>query len=906
VGLPYELRGRVIAPTGLPISGAEVRHRPSPATLAAAGVHPSPFVTDEPFPWDELPRTTTDAQGRFAFTVRELPRKDQPGRTEIKPGGGSFAPPVMNVPSLVVLAAGFGATQHICLDFASADLDVGDIVLVPGAALAGRVVDEQGGPLADVRVTPTPGPEPPGTENMGDWHAVVSTFDTRSGEGGRFRLDSLWQGKLTLRFEAPGFAPLDRDFEFVAGDVQDAGDVVLDRGGRITGVVVDSARQPLAGAWIKARVAIGHDLGGGDSVAYEAGLRIFGKNIHEISTTADGSGAFAVETLNQPAYDLFVGARGYELLKLSQVATGTRDLVVELTPEATALLTVVDATSGQPVTGATATATRHATSDTSDTYGHDSDIQVLAGAKAAQAAGGELPPDGLLLVLGLGTQRNTVLVKAAGYGTTSFELPGVVAPDRIRQTLELPREAVVTGRALDDRGAPVAGAIAGVEPPANVLLPFSPREKADVEGRFRIAALAPGEWTLRASSTGYVRSEPRALTLLAGHELDAGDIVLTRGGRITGLVVDADGRPAVAADVGAERLEPAAPAAGAGAAAADSRRRTTIRVATDPKGRFTFEALAAGRYAVTCEPGAQAEVEVVAGADADVTLQLRRRPRVHGRVTDSAGPVADAEVFAQVQMALGFLDDSETRSSPAGAYELEFYTPGTYRVRAADGGEATAARRVTLQWGDDLVVDLPFGGERLEGFVVAADGGAPIAGATIILFNLTPATVAPRDDDESRQFQVEADAEGRFEARRLWAGPHRVEARAQGFATATLGPIDVPRPEGAAPLRLELAPEASVRGVVKTTAGTAVPREIKVVAVGEDVLAPDGTPFEAKFGVELDGSYHGDGLRAGSYRLQVRRRTSAPGETAVWEFLTEQRVTLAAGRATVVDFLITL
>src|SRR6185436_9020416 len=61
VGVPYELRGRVIAPTGLPVAGAEVRHRPSPATLAAAGIHPRPFADDEPFPWDELPRTTTDA-----------------------------------------------------------------------------------------------------------------------------------------------------------------------------------------------------------------------------------------------------------------------------------------------------------------------------------------------------------------------------------------------------------------------------------------------------------------------------------------------------------------------------------------------------------------------------------------------------------------------------------------------------------------------------------------------------------------------------------------------------------------------------------------------------------------------------------------------------------------------------
>src|SRR5262245_11694550 len=110
VGVPYELRGRVIAPTGLPVAGAEVRHRPSPATLAAAGIYPQPFVGDRRFPWDELPRTTTDAQGRFALTVRELPRQDQPGRSEIRPGGGGFAPPVANVPSLVVLAAGFAAT----------------------------------------------------------------------------------------------------------------------------------------------------------------------------------------------------------------------------------------------------------------------------------------------------------------------------------------------------------------------------------------------------------------------------------------------------------------------------------------------------------------------------------------------------------------------------------------------------------------------------------------------------------------------------------------------------------------------------------------------------------------------------------------------------------------------------
>lgn len=164
--------------------------------------------------------------------------------------------------------------------------------------------------------------------------------------------------------------------------------------------------------------------------------------------------------------------------------------------------------------------------------------------------------------------------------------------------------------------------------------------------------------------------------------------------------------------------------------------------------------------------------------------------------------------------------------------------------------------------------------------------------------------------DDSTQpatwIKLESDKSGRFEARRLQPGAYRVEASRSGYATTSAGVVDVPRPDGAPPLRLELQPGAGVSGVVRSSTGGDIPRDVLLFIVGDGVLDAGGAPLEVSFNVKPDGNYQWNRLPAGSFLVQVRRRTSAMGAPTDWRQLAEKRATLLAGQSQVIDFVIDL
>ncbi|HZJ71717.1 MAG TPA: carboxypeptidase regulatory-like domain-containing protein, partial [Planctomycetota bacterium] len=115
----------------------------------------------------------------------------------------------------------------------------------------------------------------------------------------------------------------------------------------------------------------------------------------------------------------------------------------------------------------------------------------------------------------------------------------------------------VVGRLADESGAAVAGGAVRAddldEPDDarwnqwNVAKEALHTVSGD-DGRFQLGSLWPGDMQCTIEAAGFVPLG-RKLTLVAGQTVDAGDIVLDRGGAIAGRVLDAQGAPVAGATV---------------------------------------------------------------------------------------------------------------------------------------------------------------------------------------------------------------------------------------------------------------------------------------------------------------------------------------------------------------------
>jgi hypothetical protein len=322
--------------------------------------------------------------------------------------------------------------------------------------------------------------------------------------------------------------------------------------------------------------------------------------------------------------------------------------------------------------------------------------------------------------------------------------------------------AIVRGQVLDaTTGAPIRRArvliYAGREPVAS---------QTDAEGRFELREVPAGKHTLNVSKTGYLslfatnNNKPvPPLEIKDGEVIERVVVRLSRGGVVTGQVLDEYGEPFVGAQVRAMRYRymggqrQLAPASQFGGGFRE--------VHTDDLGAFRLYGLEPGDYYIVAQGGREfmpfgpaaaassegpaqtfypgtanvadaRRVTVRAGRETQgivFPIALARMSRVRGRVVTSNGEPFTCCVSVAMKDAGGGNASYGTHMRPDGTFEVNNLAPGTYtliaRPNGFPGGDEGESGRVVVTVNGEQLNDVVIGTSRggtARGRLITDDG----------------------------------------------------------------------------------------------------------------------------------------------------------------------------------------
>ena len=281
-------------------------------------------------------------------------------------------------------------------------------------------------------------------------------------------------------------------------------------------------------------------------------------------------------------------------------------------------------------------------------------------AAVSQAAAGVEPPV---------TREVNATAPAAGSAATVVQPPGVPSSQqRVLADEAAPPPAASRplatwrGRVVDAAtgiglaGATVELVVRDSAPPLDV-------RTTDDDGRFEVVAELGAFGRLRFAHPGYgsLASNLDNLRLEAGQVEELGDLPLPPGRPVGGRLQDAAGAP-----------PPAGTGVTAGFAWTSAATWTQFGLSTastQADGTFAFDALPFGRVTFGIDRGPfeladPAVVELTPTAPSDLTLTVRRRPMISGRVVDLDGNPLQGIGLATVP------GEAETRTDGDGTFEL--------------------------------------------------------------------------------------------------------------------------------------------------------------------------------------------------------------------------------------------
>lgn len=796
------IAGRVVDEAGQPIEGAKVMSLASGSD--ARSVFPMLFG----------PNRSVEVGSDGAFVLAGL----EPGEVAFGAEAKGFVP----------------VTQRVEVRAAERRDDV-VVTLVRGASIAGTVVDDRGLPIAGAKV---------GVERMRELapgfqiQGVDDGSQVETDANGYFMVSGVEGPKVSLVAEAKGHVQQSR------GDIElGEGSVVfrLDRLGRITGVLLDTEGQPIAGSTVS---LTGRPFAPAHTDA-EGRFELEDVEPGSVSLSAEGKGHVPVE--------------GYTV----HVVAGATVANVTLRAETGAVLvaTVVDA-KGQPVAGAQVRVSSVGEPGGAVEFGGGGRMIRRARAVSVGLGGAEavpMPffgteselrrektgPDGVARIAGLPT--GPVRVTASGRTDAPSRAVDLQIPRRgtVDTILSLRPAGSVVVRVVDPAGEPIEGARFTLRGPENA--PDAEREtrsgKTGSEGTATVGQLLEGRYSAvleldakpvalgggggafqfvigDAMGGDSLESTRRPFQVIAGA---AAEVLLQKPvlTRFHGVVLAADGP---AADVRVTlRVPSELPMLGGGGGGGSA--------TTAADGSFVIEDVAAGSYRLEWGRESQMirhreEIEIPAGVSdvrkdlempvgiVEVTALDQDGAPVAGATITLSRIEAGGETVREARVAIGMsmggpgggggmrsfsfgTGRPEIKTDAQGRARIEDVPPGEYRMKIESDGHAeqevesvVVAAGVTVDAG---VVTLTAAGV-VEGTVTGLPAGGGGLPGNLALVEIRRAGA----EDDRRPPTMAQD--GKFRIDGLPAGDYEVRARSIGLGgDSEAGPWQPVRVEAGRP-----------------------------------------------------------------------------------------------------------
>jgi uncharacterized GH25 family protein len=296
---------------------------------------------------------------------------------------------------------------------------------------------------------------------------------------------------------------------------------------------------------------------------------------------------------------------------------------------------------------------------------------------------GKTGADGVATFKGVPPGWHGMLATADGYAPAeSGTLISTGAPT-VEYTIELRKGAAVSGRVVDEAGAPVANARVAPQDAGRAwdsgglgALAVTTTET----GEFRFAALPQGSYRFIARHQTLAAGTSAPVSLDGTSEVKELEIVMKKGAAITGTVVMKDGAPAPYAQVGLAPEDVMDFVNWGGA----------MTITADAKGAFALRGLPRKKFRIRAESDAVAsaitDVDLTEVETQEVKLVLDVSGMIAGIVVDSAGqPVPEVQVVAIAD----FWDDTKTfalagfataTTDGGGAFAIHGLVDGRYSV----------------------------------------------------------------------------------------------------------------------------------------------------------------------------------------------------------------------------------
>lgn len=659
--------------------------------------------------------------------------------------------------------------------------DLGEHVLARAETVSGKAIDASGSPVAGAEVVLEAGGGAPGDDPA--FHALPRTAVT--GPDGVFRFDEASAAGNRITVYRSGLAPASAS-GVRAGTARP---LALSAGFPVAGVVRDATKRPVADALVRL-----------ESVrAATRWVLTDASGAFSIPNAAEGRGALVVD-----AGDAGFATRPDVKLPLAE----GRSLAVTLAVPASLAGRVVEDKSGRPVPRAKLL------------------VKGNAFARLVRTA-----PDGTYALKGVPPETYRLTVDEARHVPWVQAALKLAPGESRRLDIALTPGATLTGKVVDEAGAPVASARgslarggesafagirrmlrAGAEAPAFRTRP---------DGTFTATRLAPGDnQRLSVSHADFERATLAGLSLPAGGTKAGVTVVLKRGATISGVVKDGNGQPIPDVEV---QVDPSMNIrGGAGGLVMNFTRlggpSERPKAKSAPDGTFAIKGMSVGSYALVLKKAGFATERVdpvkVAESGVDpVLVVLGPGASISGAVRRKSGDGAEGFLVRAGAAAgggrggrgggpgAGLLNAiaSDSPTGTDGTYFIDGLKPGQAYDLTAFGGAGMGPQKrgiVAPASGADLVVS---GSGRIAGIALDAKTGQPLrnfsvaydpdrGGGGAIIRMIARGAGGQTGIGQKRDFQTE---DGTFALEDVPAGTWTVVLDAKGYQTARVASVAV-------------------------------------------------------------------------------------------------------------------